>query len=255
MKDDTPQVNQRTPADDEPAPGQLLPSDHALVETLFDLGRQVTSVLDFEELLQRIPLLIRRLIPFEAFAVYLLDERRNELRIAYSVGYPISERPERLKFGEGLVGAAVEKQEPLLVNDLEADPRYVEFVAGMNSEIVVPLLHKSKPIREVVAAIRAACAGEPLLTTQELVALLRTASERRAQDELARRSLERLTPREREILAALAEGLGDKAIAQRLNISEKTVRNHMTRLLDELGVESRLQALILAIRYGVVRVD
>jgi sigma-B regulation protein RsbU (phosphoserine phosphatase) len=146
VKDDTPQVNQRTPADDAPAPGQLLPSDHALVETLFDLGRQVTSVLDFEELLQRIPLLIRRLIPFEAFAVYLLDERRNELRIAYSVGYPISERPERLKFGEGLVGAAVEKQEPLLVNDLEADPRYVEFVAGMNSEIVVPLLHKSKPI-------------------------------------------------------------------------------------------------------------
>jgi sigma-B regulation protein RsbU (phosphoserine phosphatase) len=126
--------------------GHALPSDHELVETLFDLGRQVTSVLDFEELLQRIPLLIRRLIPFEAFAVYLLDERRSELRIAYSVGYPVGDQPERLKFGQGLVGAAVASHQPLLVNDLEADPRYVEFVTGMNSEIVVPLLHKSKPI-------------------------------------------------------------------------------------------------------------
>jgi hypothetical protein len=47
--------------------------DHAIVATLFDLGRQVTAVLDLEELLQRIPRLIGRLISFEAFAVYLLD--------------------------------------------------------------------------------------------------------------------------------------------------------------------------------------
>jgi sigma-B regulation protein RsbU (phosphoserine phosphatase) len=126
--------------------GHALPSDQELVNTLFDLGREVTSVLDFEELLQRIPLLIRRLIPFEAFAVYLLDERRSELRIAYSVGYPVGDQPERLKLGQGLVGSAVASQEPLLVNDLEADSRYVEFVPGMNSEIVVPLLHQSKPI-------------------------------------------------------------------------------------------------------------
>ena len=51
-----------------------------LVTTLFDLGRQVTSVLDLDELLQQIPRLIGRLIPFEAFAVYLLDERRGELQ-------------------------------------------------------------------------------------------------------------------------------------------------------------------------------
>jgi sigma-B regulation protein RsbU (phosphoserine phosphatase) len=126
--------------------GHALPSDQELVNTLFELGREVTSVLDFEDLLQRIPLLIRRLIPFEAFAVYLLDERRAELRIAYSVGYPVGEQPERLKLGQGLVGSAVASQEPLLVNDLEADSRYVEFVPGMNSEIVVPLLHQSKPI-------------------------------------------------------------------------------------------------------------
>jgi sigma-B regulation protein RsbU (phosphoserine phosphatase) len=125
------------------------PAEHALVDTLFDLGRQVTSVLDFDELLQQIPRLIGRLIAFEAFAVYLLDERRGELRTAYTVGYPEesgTERQRRLKPGVGLVGTAVASQQPVLVNDLTADPRYVEFVPGMHSEIVVPLLHKSKPI-------------------------------------------------------------------------------------------------------------
>ena len=120
--------------------------EQEIVKTLFDLGRQVTAVLDFDELLPQIPLLIARLISFEAFAVYLLDERRGELHIAYSVGYPDSVAPLRLKLGQGLVGAAVASQQPLLVNDLASDPRYVEFVPGMESEMVVPLLHKSQPI-------------------------------------------------------------------------------------------------------------
>ena len=90
--------------------------------------------------------LIGRLISFEAFAVYLLDDRKGELRVAYSVGYPAVDRPIRLRPGMGLVGAAIDTEQPVLVNDLHNDPRYIEFVPGMNSEIVVPLLHKSKPI-------------------------------------------------------------------------------------------------------------
>ena len=89
--------------------------EQEMLTTLIDLGRQVTAVLDFEELVAQIPRLIARLIEFDAFAVYLLDERRGELRVAYSTGYP--ERPEgigamRLKPGEGLVGAAVASQMP-----------------------------------------------------------------------------------------------------------------------------------------------
>jgi sigma-B regulation protein RsbU (phosphoserine phosphatase) len=121
-------------------------AEHEIVMTLFDLGRQVTAVLDLDELLQKIPQLIARLISYEALAVYLLEERRNELKIAYSVGYPESSEPVRLKLGQGLVGAAVTSEQPLLVNDVESDPRYVEFVPGVASEIVVPLLHKSRPI-------------------------------------------------------------------------------------------------------------
>ena len=139
-------MNQGSPADHAAAAGHELAFEHELVTTLFDLGRQVAGVLDEDELLQQIPRLIRRLISFEAFAVYLLDARRGELRVAYSVGYPVVNESRTLSLGQGLVGAAVESGQPLLVNDLTADARYVEFVPGMNSEIVVPLVHKSRPI-------------------------------------------------------------------------------------------------------------
>jgi sigma-B regulation protein RsbU (phosphoserine phosphatase) len=128
------------------APGHPEASEHELVTTLFDLGRQITSVLDFDELLRQIPRLIGRLISFDAFAVYLLEERRGELRMAYAVGYPEPERAIKLRLGVGLVGAAVASEQPLLVNDVASDSRYVEFVPGMQSELVVPLRHKSRPI-------------------------------------------------------------------------------------------------------------
>jgi phosphoserine phosphatase RsbU/P len=111
--------------------------------TLFALGREVTSVLDLDELLQKIPELIARLTKFKAFAVYLLDEKRNELTIAYSVGYPEDVARElRLPVGHGMVGAAVAAGTPLLVNDVRDDPRYVEAVPGSRAELVVPLRRK-----------------------------------------------------------------------------------------------------------------
>lgn len=115
--------------------------------TLFDLGRRVTSVLDLDELLVTIPDLIARIISFDAFAIYLLDERRQELRIAYSVGYP-DEAAERvrLKVGEGLVGLSIVDRVPLVANDLSHEPRYVEVVPGMRAQVVAPLIYKGRPI-------------------------------------------------------------------------------------------------------------
>src|SRR5215471_11282682 len=115
--------------------------------TLFALGREVTSVLDLEELLPKIPQLIARLTHFTAFGLYLLDDKRQELSIAYSVGYPEEvARTLRVSLGEGLVGAAAAEGQPLLVNDVHTDPRYVEAVPGSNSELVVPLRRKGRVI-------------------------------------------------------------------------------------------------------------
>src|SRR5215471_7314921 len=106
-------------------------SSNEQLTTLFALGREVASVLDLDELLHKIPLLIARLTKFQAFAVYLLVPKGNELRIAYSVGYPAETASTlRVKVGHGLVGAAVAEGHPILVNDVHADPRYVEAAPG-----------------------------------------------------------------------------------------------------------------------------
>lgn len=123
------------------------PTDQQKLATLFDLGRQVTSVLDLDTLLARIPELVRRLLRFEALAVFLLDDRRGELRIAYSVGYPEGAGDRvRLRVGQGLVGTAVVVGHPIVRGDVEADDTYVEVVPGMHSTIVVPLNYKGRAI-------------------------------------------------------------------------------------------------------------
>jgi sigma-B regulation protein RsbU (phosphoserine phosphatase) len=115
------------------------------LSTLFALGREVTSVLDLGELLQKIPQIIGRITKFQAFAVYLLDGRGEELTIAYSVGYPEEvARTLRVRVGQGLVGAAVAEAQPILVNDVRLDPRYVEAVPGSHAELVVPLRRKGR---------------------------------------------------------------------------------------------------------------
>ena len=59
-----------------------------------------------------------------------------------------------------------------------------------------------------------------------------------------------LSPREREVLALIAEGLGNAQIGERLSISEKTVRNHVSNLFDKLGVWTRAQAIVFALERG-----
>ncbi len=119
----------------------------------------------------------------------------------------------------------------------------------------VGVLHKSSPVDEIVAALRRATAGEHLLSPPETVELLRLVGQQRERDRAARAAIGRLTPRERGVLRALADGLSDKEIAERLHVRPETVRTHMVNLLQKLGVDSRLQALVFAVRYGLVKID
>ncbi|MCA1717538.1 MAG: PAS domain S-box protein [Actinobacteria bacterium] len=116
------------------------------------------------------------------------------------------------------------------------------------------VLHKSVELDEVVHAVRRVRAGEMLLSPEEVVKLLRFASSRRQHEYESRRAIAQLTPREREVLQALAEGLDGPEIARRLRISIPTERNHMASILAKLGVHSRLQALVFALRHDVVSV-
>jgi len=121
--------------------------DQELVAILFELGREVTSVLDVDELLQRIPRLIARLTSFTVFSVYLLDEKRQDLKIAYAEGYPEEiVKNFRLKLGEGIVGTAVAEQRSILVNDVHLDPRYLGVVNGVSAQLAVPLRNKKRAL-------------------------------------------------------------------------------------------------------------
>ncbi|WP_406723720.1 response regulator transcription factor [Streptomyces sp. GD-15H] len=98
---------------------------------------------------------------------------------------------------------------------------------------------------DLVAAVRTVASGQSLLdpsATTRLMARLRKEQE----PEEERNALPGLTEREREILALIGEGLTNRQIGQRLYLAEKTVKNHISRLLAKLGVERRIQAAVIA---------
>ena len=116
------------------------------------------------------------------------------------------------------------------------------------------VLHKSAPIGEIVDAVRRLRSGEALLSPAEVVEMLRMVSRRRQEEYEARRAIEKLTPREKQVLMALGEGLDSKDIAEKLHITVETERTHMVNILGKLDVHSRLQALVFAARHGLVEI-
>jgi DNA-binding NarL/FixJ family response regulator len=117
------------------------------------------------------------------------------------------------------------------------------------------VLHKSLCIDEVITAIHRLEAGEHLMSPMETVELLRVVARQRERDKAAQAAIDRLTRREREVLKALACGLSDREIAGRLHVSTETVRTHMVNILQKLGVDSRLQALVFAMRHRLVTIE
>ncbi|MGX1267541.1 response regulator [Streptomyces phaeoluteigriseus] len=98
---------------------------------------------------------------------------------------------------------------------------------------------------DLVSAVRTVAAGQSLLdpsATAKLMARLRKGQEPEPEPDV----LPGLTEREREILALIGEGLTNRQIGQRLYLAEKTVKNHISRLLAKLGVERRIQAAVIA---------
>jgi two-component system response regulator DevR len=107
-------------------------------------------------------------------------------------------------------------------------------------------LSKTRSLDEVTAAVRAAAAGESVISPEMLARLLPRFGRGRAH------TADDLTDREREVLALVAEGLSNAAIAERLVVSVHTVRNHIASLSTKLGAHSKLEALSIAVRRGLL---
>lgn len=131
-----------------------------------------------------------------------------------------------------------------------------EYVFGALRAGAAGFLLKSAEANDLVDAVRHVAAGDGVVApevTRRVLAELAGAPDRSAPADTSDASLPAdLTPRERDVLAALGQGLSNAEIAQRLVISEATTKTHVSRVLAKLGVASRVQAAIVAREAGIV---
>jgi DNA-binding NarL/FixJ family response regulator len=126
-----------------------------------------------------------------------------------------------------------------LTSVLENEKVFLAIEAG-----AIGYLLKDTESDELCRAIKAAAAGQVQLAPQAAALLAKVPTP----DET---ETEELTPREAEVLQLLAQGLSNKEIAAELVIGEKTVKTHVSNILSKLGVLSRTQAALYAVRYGL----
>ncbi|MFC9926150.1 response regulator [Streptomyces sp. NPDC127190] len=99
---------------------------------------------------------------------------------------------------------------------------------------------------DLVAAVRTVASGQSMLDPATTARLMRSLRSEPGDDPALPPELASLSPRERDILVLIGDGLTNREIGKRLYLSEKTVKNHISRLLAKLGVQRRVQAAVLA---------
>ena len=114
-------------------------------------------------------------------------------------------------------------------------------------------LLKSAPAEDLVRAIRTVAAGDALLAPAVTRRVIAEFAHRPASLEAPPPELAELTPREHEVLVLLAGGLTNAEIAERLVVSDATIKTHVARVLMKLGLRDRVQAVVLAYEAGVVQ--
>jgi sigma-B regulation protein RsbU (phosphoserine phosphatase) len=103
-------------------------------------------VADLDTLLESVARLMRKLLDYEILVFLLMDEEET-LRIRYAVGLPDEVvRRARIRLGEGITGAAALEQKTIVVNDVTKDPRYINALDSVRSELAVPLLARGKTV-------------------------------------------------------------------------------------------------------------
>lgn len=114
---------------------------------------------------------------------------------------------------------------------------------------------KTRPVDELLAVIRQAAVGEMGLSAADVPTVIGRLQAARQRESEARRTFERLTAREGQILVLLAYGRSTSETAAELHISPLTVRSHVKSILAKLGVHSKLEAVSYALRNGLVEAD
>jgi sigma-B regulation protein RsbU (phosphoserine phosphatase) len=116
-----------------------------LLDFLLEVSRITSETLDLDKLLANVAEIVKVVVPYDLFAILLYSEKNQGLRIRYSIGH----REEVVRnlvigLGEGVVGAAAQSREPVLVGDVRLDARYLVALDAVQSELAVPMMAHGK---------------------------------------------------------------------------------------------------------------
>jgi phosphoserine phosphatase RsbU/P len=126
----------------------LTQSEQLKVEPLLlEVADVVNTTLDLDTTLRRVAELVRRVIDYEIFAILLVNEKAQDLRIRFQVGYAreVAERI-KIKIGQGVTGLAAQRREAILVDDVSKHPEYISAAPNVRSELAIPLIIKNRVI-------------------------------------------------------------------------------------------------------------
>jgi sigma-B regulation protein RsbU (phosphoserine phosphatase) len=132
-----------------PDPATTVVSTEAgrLLSTLIEINNQITSILDLDELLNKIADLTNRIVPYEIFAIFLVDDDKQELYLRFAIGHPPDVvKNLRIKLGDGVTGTAAMERKTVVVDDVLEYPRYIEAVERARSELAVPLISQNRVV-------------------------------------------------------------------------------------------------------------
>src|SRR5574337_495670 len=116
-----------------------------VLATLAEIGQEINASLDLDEVLGRTAALIHRVIDYEIFTVMLLDDASQRLDHRFAIGFSKEVAENwRIPVGQGITGTAAATGQAVRVSDVSKDPRYINAIDTVRSELAVPLLFKGK---------------------------------------------------------------------------------------------------------------
>ena len=214
--------------------GVLVVDDQALLRTAF------SSLIDAEDDLEVVGAAADGRQAVELAASLAPDVVVMDVRMPVMDGI---EATRQITSGQGPGGARV-----LILTTFDLDEYVFEALRAGASGFAL----KSRPLDELLNAIRTVAAGEALLAPSVTRRLIAHFAHRAPAPPRAAPGLAELTDREREVLALVARGLSNTELAGTLCVSLPTVKTHVSRILTKLGARDRTQLVILAYESGIV---
>lgn len=120
--------------------------DPVQVDFLMQLADALNTTLDLQTLFLRTADLVRAVIDYRIFAILLLNDRTNDLRMRFQIGHTPEVERLRIRMGKGVVGEAAQRREPVMLNDVTKAENYINANPDVRSELAVPLIVKNRVI-------------------------------------------------------------------------------------------------------------